>query len=101
MKSRTILLFASSILFAVPASAETIKIVVPFAAGGPVDQLARILAPELGSQLGSDVIVEDRGGAGGALGRVQVARAAPDGNTMLLASLGFSGRSVLAVPVLA
>lgn len=88
MKRLAILLFASSILLAAPASAETIKIVVPFAAGGPVDQLARILAPELGAQLGADVIVENRGGAGGALASEQVARAAPDGNTMLLASLG-------------
>ena len=88
MKRLAILLFVSSILFVAPASAETIKIVVPFAAGGPVDQLARILAPELSTQLGADVIVENRGGAGGALGSEQIARAAPDGNTMLLASLG-------------
>jgi tripartite-type tricarboxylate transporter receptor subunit TctC len=88
MKRLAILLCVSSILFVAPASAETIKIVVPFAAGGPVDQLARILAPELSTQLGADVIVENRGGAGGALGSEQIARAAPDGNTMLLASLG-------------
>lgn len=80
-------LFMSSFLVS-PVSAETVKIVVPFAAGGPVDQLARILASELGPQLGATVIVENRGGAGGALGSEAVARAAPDGNTMLLASLG-------------
>ncbi len=71
-----------------PAFAETVKIVVPFAAGGPVDQLARILANGLGPQLGADVIVEDKGGAGGAIGSETVARAVPDGRTVLLASLG-------------
>lgn len=75
-------------LVAAPAFAETIKIVVPFAAGGPVDQLARVLAHELGPQLNADVVVENKGGAGGALGSETVARATPDGRTMLLASLG-------------
>ncbi len=78
---------ASSTL-AAPALAETVKIVVPFAAGGPVDQMARILASGLGPKLGADVIVDDRGGAGGAIGAEAVARAAPDGDTVLLASLG-------------
>jgi tripartite-type tricarboxylate transporter receptor subunit TctC len=78
----------ASLLLATPGLADTVKIVVPFAAGGPVDQLARILAAELGGQLGADVIVDDRGGAGGAIGSELVARAAPDGNTVLLASLG-------------
>ena len=75
-------------LFTTPASADTVKIVVPFAAGGPIDQLARLLAPELGPQLKADVIVDDRAGAGGAIGAEFVARATPDGNTMLLASMG-------------
>jgi tripartite-type tricarboxylate transporter receptor subunit TctC len=52
-------------LFAIPAkAADPIKIVVPFAAGGPVDALARILAQELAPRLASDVVVENRGGAG-------------------------------------
>src|SRR5271168_5320057 len=51
------------LLLTTPAFAETVKIVVPFAAGGPVDQLARILTPELAAQLKADVIVDDRGGA--------------------------------------
>ena len=71
-----------------PARAEPIKIVVPFAAGGPVDQLARVLANGLGPKLGEDVIVDDRGGAGGAIACEFVARANPDGKTVLLASLG-------------
>ena len=71
-----------------PARAEPIKIVVPFAAGGPVDQLARVLGNGLGPKLGEDVIVDDRGGAGGAIACEFVTRANPDGKTVLLASLG-------------
>jgi tripartite-type tricarboxylate transporter receptor subunit TctC len=79
---------AAPLLLATPGLADTIKIVVPFAAGGPVDQLARILADGLGPKLNANVIVDDRGGAGGAIGCEYVAHAAPDGDTLLLASLG-------------
>ncbi len=88
MKRLAMGLCTAALLLAAPAMADTIKIVVPFAAGGPVDQLARILAHELTPLLGADVIVEDKGGAGGAIGSETVARATPDGRTMLLASLG-------------
>jgi tripartite-type tricarboxylate transporter receptor subunit TctC len=88
MKRLAISLCAAALLFSAQASAETIKIIVPFAAGGPVDQLARILANELGPLLGADVIVEDKGGAGGTIGSEAVARATPDGATILLASMG-------------
>jgi tripartite-type tricarboxylate transporter receptor subunit TctC len=71
-----------------PARADTIKLIVPFAAGGPVDMLARLLAAELPPRLGADVIVENRGGAGGVLGTEMAARAPADGKTLLLASLG-------------
>src|SRR5271169_6369320 len=79
---------AAALTLATPGLADTVKIVVPFAAGGPVDQLARVLASELGPKLGEDVIVDDRGGAGGAIACEFVARANPDGKTILLASLG-------------
>jgi tripartite-type tricarboxylate transporter receptor subunit TctC len=76
-------------LFAVPAqAADPIKVVVPFAAGGPVDALARILAQELSTRLATDVVVENRGGAGGLLAVDQVARAPADGRTILFASVG-------------
>jgi tripartite-type tricarboxylate transporter receptor subunit TctC len=76
-------------LFAIPAwAADPIKMVVPFAAGGPVDALARIVAQELTSRLGTDVVVENRGGAGGLLAVEQVARAPADGRTILFASVG-------------
>jgi tripartite-type tricarboxylate transporter receptor subunit TctC len=76
-------------LFAVPAqAADPIKVVVPFAAGGPVDALARIVAQELATRLATDVVVENRGGAGGLLAVEQVARAPADGRTILFASVG-------------
>jgi tripartite-type tricarboxylate transporter receptor subunit TctC len=76
-------------LVCLPAqAADPIKMVVPFAAGGPVDALARIVAAEIGPRLQADVVVENRGGAGGMLAVEQVARAAPDGRTILFASVG-------------
>jgi len=76
-------------LLAAPAhAADPIKMVVPFAAGGPVDALARIVAAELAPRLQTDVVVENRGGAGGLLAVDQVMRSAPDGRTILFASVG-------------
>jgi tripartite-type tricarboxylate transporter receptor subunit TctC len=63
---------------------KNIKIVVPFVAGGGVDVVARIIAPPLTALLRQTVIIENRGGAGGALGANVVAQAAPDGYTLLL-----------------
>src|SRR5688500_5631370 len=57
-----------------------IRIVVPYPAGGPVDALARLLTPELGT-LGQSAIVENVGGGAGAIGARQVAKADPDGHT--------------------
>jgi tripartite-type tricarboxylate transporter receptor subunit TctC len=88
---RTLLVALSAgalVALATAASAEPIKFVVPFAAGGPVDQTARILTNELGPKLGEDIIVDDRGGAGGAIAGEFVARAAPDGKTVLFGSFG-------------
>ncbi len=73
-----------------PASADTypsraITIVVPYPAGGSVDGVARFLADELAERLGVGVVVENRaGGAGGIVGAATVARAAPDGYTVML-----------------
>jgi tripartite-type tricarboxylate transporter receptor subunit TctC len=76
-------------LSTVPArAADPIKMVVPFAAGGPVDALARIIAQDIGPRLSTDVVVENRGGAGGVIAVEQVARSAPDGRTILFASVG-------------
>jgi tripartite-type tricarboxylate transporter receptor subunit TctC len=63
---------------------RTIKIVVPFPAGGPTDVAARLIAQSLSSKLGRGVVVENHGGAGGRIGAKVVAAAPPDGYTLLL-----------------
>jgi tripartite-type tricarboxylate transporter receptor subunit TctC len=63
---------------------HTIKIVVPFPAGGPTDVAARLVAQSLSTRLGHNVIVENQAGAGGRIGAKAVATAAPDGYTLLL-----------------
>jgi len=67
-----------------------IRIVVAFAPGGSNDVLARLIAPNLSERLGRSIIVENRPGAGGNIGSDHVARSAPDGNTLLLASPGLA-----------
>src|SRR5947209_15166110 len=82
-------LLALDLAIALPANAQdypnqTLKIVVPFVAGGGVDVVARIIAPKLSEELGQSVIVENRGGAGGVLGAAAVAQSPPDGYTLLV-----------------
>jgi len=67
-----------------------VRIVIPFAAGGPQDIPARIIADRLSQKLGATFVVENRPGAGGGLGAQQVARAAPDGATLLFISASIS-----------
>jgi tripartite-type tricarboxylate transporter receptor subunit TctC len=70
---------------------RTIKLVVPFPAGGATDNAARLVAQRLQSSLGQSVIIENQGGAGGTIGTRQAAGAAPDGYTLLMASIGTFG----------
>jgi tripartite-type tricarboxylate transporter receptor subunit TctC len=70
---------------------QPIKIVVPFVAGGGVDGVARIIAPRLSEELGQTVVVENRGGAGGAIAARAVAKAPPDGYTFLFGTASTHG----------
>ena len=65
-----------------------VTMVVPYAAGGPIDTIGRIMAQRLSEVLGQTVIVENIGGAGGMTGAARVAKAAPDGYTLLLHTVG-------------
>jgi tripartite-type tricarboxylate transporter receptor subunit TctC len=67
---------------------RSITMLVPAAAGGPSDTVARLVAEGMSADLGQRVIIENVGGAGGSLGAAQVARAAPDGYTLLLYHIG-------------
>ena len=69
---------------------RVITVVVPFAAGGPTDTVARLVAEAMSRDLGQQVIVENVGGAGGTLGAARVAKADPDGYTLLLHHIGMA-----------
>ena len=69
---------------------KPVTIVVPFAAGGPTDKVARDLGVALGAALKQTVVIENVGGAGGTLGATKVAKASPDGYTLLLYHIGMA-----------
>jgi len=80
------------LLAAVGVSAQTtypnkpIRLVVPFPAGGATDLLARAISQRLAQQLGQPIVVDNKAGAGGAIGSTEVAKATPDGYTLLIAT---------------
>ena len=86
----------SGVLAQLPAVAQTadnfparpIKMVVPFPAGGSTDVIGRMAAEEMGKQLKQPIVIDNRGGAGGAIGSDQVARAPADGYSLLVSGIG-------------
>jgi len=83
-----------------PAAAQAslptkqITIIVPFAAGGPSDAMACLIAQGLGDQIGARVLVENVAGAGGTIGSTRVSRAEPDGHTLLFGNIGTHAANV-------
>lgn len=89
------LLSAAGIVAAPPVLAQawparTVRLVIPYDAGGPTDVLGRLLAPALGERLEQSVVVENRGGAGAVVGFNAVAKATPDGYTLLLGDINLA-----------
>ncbi len=94
MKTRIAAIVLTSMLASVAGGrSETyptrpITMVVPFAAGGPTDTLARVLSARIGAQLGQTIVIENVTGASGSIGVARVARAAPDGYTLVIGHWG-------------
>ncbi len=72
-----------------------VKIVVPYAAGGPADVLARMVGQHLTPRLGQPIVIENRGGAGGHIGAEQVAKGPADGYTLVLTTIAHNGAARL------
>jgi tripartite-type tricarboxylate transporter receptor subunit TctC len=99
--ARSVWLVVAGLLTAIPLAsaqqpwpARPITVIVPFAAGGPTDVLARILGQHMSQTLGQQIVVENVTGAGGSIGAARVARAAPDGYTLVLGNLGTHAAAV-------
>jgi tripartite-type tricarboxylate transporter receptor subunit TctC len=92
-RRNVILASLASCLFIGAAAAQSsyptraIKLIVPFAAGGSTDLIARVVAEQMRKEMGQPVVVENRGGAAGALGTEEVAKSTPDGYTLAVATV--------------
>jgi tripartite-type tricarboxylate transporter receptor subunit TctC len=83
-------LVASTTAYAQNYPTKAVTMIVPFAAGGPTDTVARLVAQSMSKTLGQQVIVENVGGAGGTIGAARAAKSEPDGHTLLLHHIGQS-----------
>jgi tripartite-type tricarboxylate transporter receptor subunit TctC len=94
---RVFCLAAAFVAFAAAASAQDypsrpVTVIVPFAAGGPTDLVARVITDKMREPLGASIVIENVGGAGGSIAAARVARSAPDGYTL---EIGNNGSNVL------
>ena len=87
-------LIAAGVASAQPFPYKPLRIIVPFPAGGTTDIVARLVAQRMSESMGQPVVVENRGGAGGTIGAAEVAKAAPDGYTLLMHNITFPVSSV-------
>ena len=88
MKKLILLLLITLPVAAQQYPSKPIRLVVPFPPGGPTDVVSRLLAPKLAELLGQQIVVENRGGSGGMIGTEQVAKAVPDGYTIIMGTIG-------------
>jgi tripartite-type tricarboxylate transporter receptor subunit TctC len=88
----------ATIAAAQPYPAKPVKLIVPFAPGGNLDVTARLVGEHMAKTLGQPVVVENRAGAGGAIGSEVVAKSAPDGYTLVIGTSGTMVVSPLLVP---
>lgn len=92
---RRTLLLALAMPLPALAQARPLRVIVPFGVGGLTDVVARILAEFMGPALGRPMVIENQGGAGSTIGAATVARAAPDGNTLMVGSVGHAAMKAL------
>lgn len=95
MKPSFVAAFSAALLVPAALQAQSyptrpVRLIVPFAAGGPVDTVARLLTPRLADTWGQQLVIDNRPGANSIIGSDAVARAAPDGYTLLIVSAGFA-----------